>query len=1656
MDERDQDQGRAPRRSAVAAERLERLRTKLLDLSTTNKMLSFRHPRASCLRVVDELPEVLFASLLDGEPFTFEAVPEPSRRELDEWHARHDAVPRAGEAPEPKRPEAAVWARHLGIGTDHDLPVETDSFLRPERHGDRRIQTLHYPDELDARLRKIRSSARTAIEESGANMLYMAFGFLEWRDQATGKAHQAPLLLLPVELEREQTRGGRHRTRVRWTGEELQPNLSLQKKLDEFAINLPARQDGQTIADFLAEVGRAVRHRSDWIVRRYVTLGLFEFGKILLYLDLDPERWPGHAPIDGHPLVRMILEGDDGESGASARPFGGIDLSPEAVLARDLALELVDRADGSQCEALQTALAGRNLVIEGPPGTGKSQTITNLVAAALAEGRTVLFVAEKLAALEVVRRRLRELGLGDFCLELHSHKTRKTEVLDDIGDRVKIAGRRRSSRDLEAALARLSDRRRKLAEYIEIIGRPAGAFRDLTVGDALMQAGRARRRLGADLGALEACGSRVEQPEALGWAELADAKGRLARFAAAYRDLGVDGAAHGHPWAGVSALQVLPHDRDRVAALVAGWADAAESFASGLQGAGLPEMEPAGIVGAPDRLQALDALRAPARLAEEVAAQVEALTGKTVPRSATGLAVLATLLPAARAVPAEGLARRNEFLLSPDAAAWVRAHAERVQVLERTQAGLREVFRGDAFSAAPDDLEEWSAAFGQTGFFARFGRRWRAAAARWEQLARPAHLKAKATERSARLAEMRVLLIDRAALAADRLIDERLGEGAREPTFDVRSVLDVAEWAGRVRSALPGPIGGVLVRLDLAAIEALGRLCTDETLAALEELRRSSLGTTSSPTFWETLVESARLGALGPLAVAAAEDGAWTRLRSQVAAFAEAAGTCIAAEAAVVTDTGLDPAIWFGGAAPSLPAVAARARRAASRPELLPQWLDYDRVRRACEGGPERDLARAAADGSLDAGLLPLSLDFLVFDALARRAFAEAPSLHAASGKALDALREEYRAIDAQVMELRRSAIAARLVERQPPTGKSSGRVSERTDMALVTHEIGKQKGHIPIRQLVHRAGRAIQALKPCFMMGPLSVAQYIAPGTLTFDLVIMDEASQMRPEDAIGALARGGQAIVVGDPKQLPPTSFFDRIADRAEEEEEEITLAEDSKSILELASAIFDRRMLKWHYRSRHEALIAFSNRQFYKDELIVFPSPAGQADRFGIGWTFLADGITAKGVNAAEARAVAQAAARFLVENRSRSLGVVAMNIKQTQRIADELAALADADPDLAKALAEAEGGTGAEPFFVKNLENVQGDERDVIMISMTYGPASAGGRTPQRFGPINQETGWRRLNVLFTRAKERMEIFSSMRASDVVPKEGADRGLRALKQFLDYAETGRLGGEPRMTGKDPDSDFEDAILEGLRERGHDCVPQVGVANFFLDIGVRDPDLPGEFVAAVECDGAAYHSETSARDRDRLRQEILENLGWAMIRVWSTDWFRDPDGELDRVCRELERLVAARREARAGRPSKRTEAPDVADPAPDAAAGPDATDATPAGAAAQDAVPVQGTLFDDAAPAARASGGISLDQARARLIDLRERKIKLLFPDADPTTGLLRKSMLDELLKKRPTDMDEFRTLIRLDLRQNTDGGQLKEFGSRVFDILTEIDP
>ncbi len=464
--------------------------------------------------------------------------------------------------------------------------------------------------------------------------------------------------------------------------------------------------------------------------------------------------------------------------------------------------------------------------------------------------------------------------------------------------------------------------------------------------------------------------------------------------------------------------------------------------------------------------------------------------------------------------------------------------------------------------------------------------------------------------------------------------------------------------------------------------------------------------------------------------------------------------------------------------------------------------------------------------------------------------------------------------------------------------------------LRVLRREIEKKSRHKPIRRLLREAGDVIQDLKPVFMMSPLSIANYIEPGSAQFDLVIFDEASQVRPVDALGALMRGRKAVVVGDSRQLPPTTFFERMAqspDDAADEDESVTA--DIESILRFFSSQgAPSRDLRWHYRSRHESLIAVSNREFYNNNLLVFSSPDAGREASGLRFHHLPEAAFDRGrsaTNRLEAEAVAHAVMQHAVHSPELSLGVAAFSVRQAQAIEDQLELLRRKD-DSAEAFFAAHP---EEPFFVKNLENVQGDERDVIFISVGYGRDETG-QVSMNFGPLNQQGGERRLNVLITRAKQQCHVFTNLRADDLDLGRTSSVGVRALKTFLAYAETGVMPADVLPPGGIVvDSPFQRVVTQRLRERGYEVHEEVASGGKFVDIGVVDPQHPGRYLIGIECDGASYHSARSARDRDRLREEVLRGLGWKLHRIWSTDWFRNPERELQRAVEAIEQAKAAK---------------------------------------------------------------------------------------------------------------------------------------------------
>jgi very-short-patch-repair endonuclease len=601
-----------------------------------------------------------------------------------------------------------------------------------------------------------------------------------------------------------------------------------------------------------------------------------------------------------------------------------------------------------------------------------------------------------------------------------------------------------------------------------------------------------------------------------------------------------------------------------------------------------------------------------------------------------------------------------------------------------------------------------------------------------------------------------------------------------------------------------------------------------------------------------------------------------------------------------------------------------RLEAALGQEPTLHTWARYSRFRAQSTdmgGGPICELVDA---GSLEPGDAARAFEGAAFSTLAGAMLLGDPDLARLAGTDMEQVRERFAELDRKFIDLTAQLFSHQLCSVKGEPGTRGAYVRDYTDGALIEHVAPQTQPRVTIREVFKRASTWLMQMKPCFMMSPQAVAHYLPPGSFEFDVIVMDEASQIRPEDALGAIARARQVIVVGDPMQLGPTSFFARHVDADQDDDEDaeeapeakppettpvsrprgVTVMEQSESILDAAAARFPMRVLKWHYRSRHPKLIAFSNKEFYGNDLIVFPTPefAGSAD--GVYFRAVAGAVYDSHVNMKEAEAVVEAVRKHAAERPDDSLLIATLNLHQ----ADLIERLLDRAELTDQVLADyrARHLDGPEPLDVKNLENVQGDERDVIFVSVTFGPKPDGSFS-QAFGPINQVGGERRLNVLFTRAKHRLEVFCSFDPTQLRIDGKAPRGLRVMAEYLKYAQDGKWAtGAP--TGYEPDSDFEVAVARALAAKGLQVQPQVGVSGYRIDLGIHHPTKPGVYVLGVECDGATYHSAKSARDRDRLREAVLKGYGWNIHRIWSTDWFRDPARQVAAVVDKVKRLAQA----------------------------------------------------------------------------------------------------------------------------------------------------
>ncbi|CAB3646555.1 ATP-dependent RecD-like DNA helicase [Paraburkholderia sediminicola] len=1298
--------------------------------------------------------------------------------------------------------------RFLAIGHDRDdssdgihlADAATEDF-EPDRYTDSQLETRMGPDALQKRLLKVAREAQTAEEESGVNILYLALGFLTWfEDKSSAVAREAPLVLLPVELIRN------HRTStydLRIRDEDILTNLPLQQRLkDDFGIELPDIEvdDEWKPSTYFRQIVEIVAARINWKVDHDgMQLGFFSFSKLLMYRDLAIDAWPDGA-IAEHDLTRgLLFEGFESED-----PLFGPDDRLDEVLPPEKLFHVVD-ADASQARVIEEVRSGRNLVVQGPPGTGKSQTITNIIAAAAKEGKRVLFIAEKMAALSVVHDRLVKVGLRDVCLELHSRSANKKAVLAELARTIGAAAATPALPDAPIALTEARD---KLNMFADVLHRPIG-----TTGETAFSAlGLQVRYIGASAPAPTITGDGLAQMTREQERQLRETITRYGKL------LQEEGDADLHPFAGTQNLDLQPLDLTRLA--------------------GLLETAHFAVIA----------------LEEAVRSSAETLN-TTIPISIESAAGVADLLNRLDGLPG-GAADTALLFLSVSDLPRLKKSIEAGAAWRSAKDAAEQTFVETAFTTPTTALRGPLVA-GTRSFFARLGGAYRAASRELAGLLRGALPKT---------ADRRVELVDHLDGVGSRKArweDDKdycirvLGDVWHGETTDLGRLLAIAAWCERVGSA----------ELN----------CSHDSLLALAQ----------QP---DLVVKMQRV-------------------------LREAAPTTRRGVDEVVRVLKLDPNVFgeFGLEKADLGAVAARLGAMASSTDRYAAWTNLTRLHDRLVSTGVADLADRMRAGEFDEAAATVELRFARAERLWRVALDSSPVLRDIGLEKRHELVETFALLERKrLSENVTSILAGHLA--QVPQGAMG-------EMKVIRGEIGKKRGHIAVRKLFSNAGTAVQRIKPVLLMSPISVAQYLPPGALTFDLLVIDEASQVRPEDALGAIARANQIVVVGDQKQLPPSSFFDRLLDDeaiddADEEGEEDLLGGAAKlgsmeSILSLCEARgLGSRMLRWHYRSRDPSLIRMSNREFYDDGLILPPSPLQNDPAFGLCFTRV-DGVYDKGGkrdNRKEGEAIVGRVAEHARMHPELSLGIVTFSSTQKNLITELLELARRGDATLDAFLREGQ----AEDLFVKNIENVQGDERDVILVSVCYGPATPGGRlASMTFGPVNMEGGERRLNVLFTRARVRCEVFASFDPGDIDPSRVSREGARILKRFLEFAKNGNID-DTKLTGETADSPFEEDVADVIRSFGYLADPQVGSAGFRIDMGIRHPDRPGTYILAVECDGASYHSALWARERDRLRQDVLEHLGWRFHRIWSTDWFYNRRAEIERLRIALN---AAREAAEAG---------------------------------------------------------------------------------------------------------------------------------------------
>jgi superfamily I DNA and/or RNA helicase len=1526
--------------------------------------------------------------------------------------------------------------------------------------------------QLEKTLRNLYRRSHSEYTERGIRVLYVTFGELRWIEKETKQEIVSPLLLTPVELFTETTRGP-FKIRVPLVEDEILVNPALMLKLRyEFGIELPPllEDDVQTPSGYIASVNELVKEFG-WRTEASTYLGLFSFAKLAIYQDLTDNQ----DEIVKHPIIKSLSGVFQDELVQTGLPKVE---ELDAIVDPKSTYQILD-ADSSQQLCVQYALIGQSFVMQGPPGTGKSQTIANIISEYIAAGKSILFVSEKMAALEVVFNRLKEKNLDEYCLELHSYKANKREVINEL-NRVLVEHIKASKGMSEAEVERLVKRRNQLNSYSEALHRirsPSSKsvyqllnevsdlreFQDVPSGYASFGLLDQKTIFSMEdkIRALSNNWVVVDEGSYFPWREckttsftietrsewvnlltaILESCKTVATKAQTYCETLMinlpktfedyetmqrfSRIVSSSPYPPIKWLEDadLTKIRDEAESLDGEWKayrasrDRLNDFydirfntlhpgkANRIETALLlvkeqfSDKDPEGAL-----LRQLDALREYTdetldiiddwgknaeviskilglstqeltfNLCRQLVKLVELCIGDAKPeRSWLDQATLddtQKILERAKTDYRkrddlwQKLSDYNDGVIKLDLPETIRylegPGSSIFKYLKPSYFNIRKVIsRATKSGKVPETvLNDLQTAHELKELLSKIASEHAETEKKLGSYFKSGYIDFNGAEKAVGVAKE---ALDISGFArAPKALRDNLCKGTNPAEELIISSNKLKEslknWRNKSKefdSLLPEKIPNGKKILD-TPLQELKSWIIDiaSKLKDLQEETNDALvtaSTTHPKTYKELLFDLWESNDLKIFEENVAEktylyketygslyhemSTEWNRIVNAIdwtRSFLKAAPLKFGDQLKIIlTDRNTSPPslnieeqiiriytsidqlnssftrrLWLKEKyALTVPEILEVVENLYSRVDDLQSWVDFKSLNVSLsELGLKNFVDQIIERKFMKRNLVNIFKKSMI-TGLLNHILEGDNDLKSFRGKMHDQIVDDYRSLDSNLIEETPSKVIA-----AANTNKPQGVFVEAQDseISILRREAAKKRRQMPLRHLFDKIPHLIRKLKPCLMMSPISVSQFLIPGRLHFDLVVFDEASQILTEDAIGSIYRANNLIVAGDSKQLPPTPFFQYTIDSDGEWDETIDDMNVFDSVLDECTSIgLPVKMLNWHYRSRHDSLITFSNNKFYEGKLLLFPSAIHRGEGLGLEQIYVPDGVYDRGGsrnNEKEAQTVADLVFKQLKEHPSKTLGVVTFSISQMNMVKDRIEAHLAENPEFEKLLQE----DRLHGFFVKNLENVQGDERDVMILSVGYGYDKKGVLS-MNFGPLNKEGGERRLNVAITRAREKVILVSSIKSSDINLDSTNSAGARHLHDYLAYVESEtQLKENPDEKPKDL-SAIEKEIIDEVQKLGYVTVPLIGESSLKINIGVKTREEPDRYLMGIILDGEGYRSAATARDRDRLRAQILEGMGWTIYRIWSPEWVQRTSSEIKRMQEALKQAEA-----------------------------------------------------------------------------------------------------------------------------------------------------